>query len=139
MPISPKNRRGFLVNFIRKNRVNIQCPPLFLYQIVINLISNAIDSYNEISDTRKRQINIYLEKDLEYINLQISDNGIGVRKTDADKIFNPFYTTKEKGTGIGLPTVKNILEEKLGGSIKLESDAGSRTVFKILIPLKNQK
>lgn len=122
---------------LRKNKVRTKCPPIFLYQILINLISNAIDAYNEVKDSRDRRINIILEKIKNDIVIKIIDNGIGIKEEESKKIFDPFYTTKETGTGIGLPTVKNIVEKEFKGNIQVESTYNKGTVFKILLPIKN--
>lgn len=130
-----QNNITFLL--IRKNKVRTNCPPLFFYQMIINLISNAIDSYDEIMDSRDRYINIILEKEKPNIVIKIVDNGIGLESNKINKIFSPCYTTKEKGTGTGLPTVKNIVEKEFNGKIKIVSKLDCGTTFKILIPLKN--
>ncbi len=138
--VSTKARHNNIsIIFIRKNRVRINCPPLFLYHIVINLLSNAIDAYDKIKDDRDKHINITLEQDSANFCIKIIDNGSGITESEKLRIFNQFYTTKESGTGTGLPTVKNILEKELNGSIEIESQIGIGSTFKALIPLKNRK
>ncbi len=102
-------------------------------QVFSNLISNAIDSFEGIADGRKKEIEIKLYTTDSKINLEIKDNGSGISKENIDKIFNPFFTTKtpEKGTGIGLTTVKSIVENDLHGKIKVESEENIGTTFKI--------
>jgi PAS domain S-box-containing protein len=65
--------------------------------------------------------------------ISIADTGVGIPKDDMDKIFEPFYTTKEGGIGIGLAIVKDIIEEN-GGRISVESDLGRGTTFHIRLP-----
>jgi len=71
------------------------------------------------------------------IKIEISDNGPGIPKESIDKIFDPFYTTKEvgKGTGLGLSIVYSIIE-KLGGRIMVASEIGQGTTFNIYLPVK---
>ena len=69
--------------------------------------------------------------------VEITDNGPGIPKEGIDKIFDPFYTTKEvgKGTGLGLSIVYSIIE-KLGGRIMVASEIGLGTTFTIYLPIK---
>jgi polar amino acid transport system substrate-binding protein len=67
--------------------------------------------------------------------IEVSDTGIGIEKEDIERIFNPFYTTKDPGvgTGLGLYIAYNEIE-KLNGSIEVESEKGQGTTFKVQIP-----
>jgi PAS domain S-box-containing protein len=71
----------------------------------------------------------------KYVNIKISDTGMGIPKTVIDSIFEPYFTTKEmgKGTGLGLATVHGIVE-KISGKIIVESSLGEGTKFEIYIP-----
>ena len=98
-----------------------------------NIIKNSIDS---IKDTGKVKISII--EDNEYLKIYISDNGIGIKQSLKNKIFNPGVTTKERGWGLGLSLSKRIIEEYHKGEIKLiESIVGQGT--KMLIKLKAVK
>ena len=98
-----------------------------------NIIKNSIDS---IKDTGKVKISIIEEN--EYLKIYISDNGIGIKQSIKNKIFNPGVTTKERGWGLGLSVSKRIIEEYHNGEIKLiESIVGQGT--KMLIKLKTVK
>ena len=67
------------------------------------------------------------------IVLKISDTGIGMSKKTLEKLFTPFFTTKEFGTGLGLSTVKKIVEAHRG-DIKVESEPGKGTTVKVRLP-----
>ena len=98
-----------------------------------NIIKNSIDS---IKDTGKVKISIIEEN--KYLKIYISDNGIGIKQSIKNKIFNPGVTTKERGWGLGLSLSKRIIEEYHNGEIKLiESIVGQGT--KMLIKLKTVK
>ena len=98
-----------------------------------NIIKNSIDS---IKDSGKVKISIIEEN--EYLEIYISDNGIGIKQSLKNKIFNPGVTTKERGWGLGLSLSKRIIEEYHKGEIKLiESIVGKGT--KMLIKLKAVK
>ena len=98
-----------------------------------NIIKNSIDS---IKDSGKVKISIIEEN--EFLKIYISDDGIGIKQSIKNKIFNPGVTTKERGWGLGLSLSKRIIEEYHNGEIKLiESIVGQGT--KMLIKLKTVK
>ena len=68
------------------------------------------------------------------MSLEIRDTGVGIPKDKLDKIFLPFFTTKEKGTGMGLALVHKIVLSH-GGRIEVNSEEGRGTTFLILLPL----
>ena len=72
----------------------------------------------------------------DMIELSVTDSGHGIAPEDLDKIFNPFFTTKEvgKGTGLGLTVVHGIVQEH-GGQVKVESEVRKGTTFRILLPI----
>lgn len=79
-----------------------------LSQIIINIILNSNDALKNLD---KPKINILIKEEHNYILLVISDNGMGMSKDTQRKAFEPFYTTKETGTGLGLFVVKKLVEE----------------------------
>jgi signal transduction histidine kinase len=68
------------------------------------------------------------------LSLEIRDAGVGIPRDKLDKIFLPFFTTKEKGTGMGLALVHKIVLSH-GGRIEVDSAEGRGTTFRILLPL----
>jgi signal transduction histidine kinase len=70
-----------------------------------------------------------------YVNIRVSDNGIGIEEKNMDKIFLPYFSTKgRKGTGIGLSTVKQIVEH-CSGTLSVSSQLGKGATFCIRLPL----
>lgn len=101
-----------------------------LLQVVLNLITNAIEACDE---NGRVVIRTYVEKDKDgkpKYYLAVEDNGIGIKEEDKAKIFDDFYTTKKDGTGLGLHVCKNILKEQ-NAEISFESKYGEGTVFVI--------
>ena len=100
---------------------------LYFLQIFMNLISNAIDACEEITGEKRILITATETKDSpahkDYIQITVTDNGEGIPTENQAKIFDNFYTTKTTthGNGIGLHMIKKIVEEKLHGSIHIES------------------
>ncbi|MDZ5471302.1 ATP-binding protein [Bacillus sp. 31A1R] len=114
------------------NDIYAQVDDSQLKQVLINLIQNAIDA----SSTKRSDIIIYLnEIDQVYYEIKIVDFGIGISEERQESLFQPFFTTKEKGTGLGLMVCKRIIEQHKG-SIELISKEGFGTTVKIILPKK---
>ena len=123
--------------------VNID--PTQVDQIVLNLCVNARDAIIDIGKVCIETANFKLEEDYcnanpgcipgEYVMLAVSDNGCGIEKNVIDHIFEPFYTTKEKGkgSGMGLATVYGIARQN-EGFVKVYSELGKGTTFKVYLP-----
>ena len=103
--------------------------------IFINLLSNSIRMLSK-HDSIKKKIKITAENSAKNFKLKFSDNGPGINENNRDKVFRLFYTTTKEGTGLGLPIVKEIVEE-YDGSIKIKtSELENGATFEVLIPLR---
>ncbi len=110
--ISEKNIKFKLNSKSVKNFINGDEEQL--NRVFINLIKNSIESIQEkrIKNVDfKGKINIDITKDNDYIYLVIIDNGVGFDKVDKTKMLTPYFTTKEKGTGLGLAVVSKIISD----------------------------
>lgn len=100
-----------------------------ILQVLINLIQNAV----EATETNG-EIKLLISQDLQkQIEIEISDNGCGMDESNLQNIFNLYFTTKAKGTGIGLSIVQRIIYEH-HGTINVESIKDKGTSFKIVLP-----
>jgi len=111
-------------------------PPLrldkaLIKQALVNLILNAKQALNQ-SETR--EIILRAEAHRDHVSIDVIDTGRGIPQEDKDKVFEAFYSTREGGSGLGLPTTRRIIEEH-GGQIWLHSDQGRGTCFTIRLPL----
>ncbi len=113
----------------------ILADPTQIDQVITNLVNNSADA---IIDSGT--ITIELKSREDKILLSVADNGIGMEESMLDQIFSPFYSTKtgEKGTGLGLYIVSNILKNHKA-KIECESKKGEGTKFKIFFPKINGK
>jgi two-component system NtrC family sensor kinase len=102
-------------------------------QVIMNSLSNAKDALANVNN-KKIGLNIYTLK--KEVIVKISDNGEGIEKDELEKVFMPFYSTKEKGkgTGVGLSLSKTVMRE-LGGRINVESELRRGTTFSYVFPL----
>ncbi len=107
--------------------------PVQLQQILINLISNAIDAVDG-RPSAERRIWLEAEAEVDAIALRVRDTGRGV--SDSDRIFETFYTTKPKGMGIGLAVSRSIAEAH-DGSLSVLSQPGLGAEFTLKIPYSN--
>lgn len=133
--------------------VDPSCPPILadgtqLHQVIMNLCTNALHAMHE-QETGQLEISLHkidiqadpaisqLEPPAgEYLQLLISDTGIGMDKATQEKIFEPYFTTKKtgEGTGLGLAVAHGIIRG-FGGYISVYSEPGKGTCFKIYLPI----
>jgi len=95
---------------------------------LMNLILNAIEAMREGGT-----LNVAIDHTEQSLQLEIADTGLGISEEEAKKIFEPFYTTKEQGLGLGMPYAKKIIEQH-GGTISLNSRRGKGTTISITLP-----
>ena len=112
---------------VEKTLTEIYADKNLINQVVVNLISNAIDALQQIEEHRKIAIELSANRDNRVV-IKISNNGPAIPEDIQEKIFIPFYTTKETGSGIGLSLSRQIMRS-LKGSISLVSNEQEDTVF----------
>ncbi|MCP3901928.1 MAG: response regulator, partial [Desulfobacteraceae bacterium] len=136
---------------VDRNCGHVNADPTQIHQIIMNLCTNSFHamekiggeltiSLKEVSLSKEELIehsNLTLNK---YISLQVTDTGNGMDDKIQERIFDPYFTTKEegKGTGLGLATVYNIVQS-YNGAIFVQSNPGQGTSFTILLPIDYSK
>jgi signal transduction histidine kinase len=105
-------------------------------QILNNLIINSIDAMDE-SGLIEIRSDLVKKQESGYCRLSIRDTGKGISKEDSQLVFTPYFTTKESGTGLGLPIVERIVNDH-GGTIWFDSGEGIGTTFYIDLPLERE-
>jgi signal transduction histidine kinase len=103
-----------------------------LLQVFINILFNAVDAMEGHGDI----LRFSTKQRGNYLIFQVEDSGTGIPKSEINKIFEPFYTTKEvgKGTGLGLSVSYGIIKN-FNGEIHVESKVGKGSIFKIKLPI----
>lgn len=114
-----------------KKSFDVSADPELMKQVFLNIMLNGMQA---IKKGGVLSIDYNLNENKTMVEISISDTGPGIKEEDKGKIFNPFFTTKSKGTGLGLYNVKNIVESH-NGEIKVSSRAGSGTTFTIVLPV----
>ena len=114
--------------------------PFFVYSneetirlVLFNLINNALEALGRYVTTKQKKIKVMIDRYDSNIRIRVMDNGAGISEENMENIFNPFFTTKESGTGLGLYIVGTELE-KVQGTISVTSREEIETVFTVLIP-----
>jgi two-component system, NtrC family, sensor kinase len=109
--------------------------PRNLQQVFLNLILNAIQAMPEGG-----RITVRGAVENDFVRVDVSDNGCGIPREHLDKVFDPFFTSKEngEGTGLGLSVSYGIVE-KHGGRITVESELGEGTTFSVFLPVARDR
>lgn len=103
-----------------------------IIRVLTNLVKNAIQSMDENQKNPKIFVRLYTQQNRAIIEVQ--DNGTGIAKEIQDRIFEPQFTTKSSGMGLGLPMIKNIVES-YGGSINFKTSSNTGTTFYVKLPI----
>ncbi len=112
-------------------------------QVVLNIVVNAADAIGENvseGDDRKGQIKVSTRRDGESVEIRVCDTGGGIPEEIQQKVFDPFFTTKDvgKGTGQGLAISHDVIVNKHGGTLRLETEPGIGTTFIIRLPIATE-
>ena len=105
----------------------VQGDSVQLQQVLLNLILNAADALAEVSD-RPRELTIVTRPESGGVRVEVKDNGVGIEKEKLASIFQPFYTTKPNGMGLGLSISRSIIENH-GGQLSAQPNHGPGTTF----------
>jgi PAS domain S-box-containing protein len=121
-----------------ENSITLPLDPAQMEDAVLNLIINAIDS---VDGDGRVKIRVALSENQEAeseeeATIEVSDNGRGIGEENLSRIFNPFFTTTDGGTGLGLPAVRRIARAH-GGRIDVKSTVGKGSTFTIHLPLSS--
>jgi nitrogen fixation/metabolism regulation signal transduction histidine kinase len=116
-----------------QNDVSVKMDKRHINQVLANIIINGIDAMDGAGQIEIRT-DLVKKRESRYCRLSIRDSGKGIVKADRSRVFTPYFTTKESGTGLGLPIVERIVNDH-DGTIWFNSAAGAGTTFFIDFPL----
>lgn len=125
------------IKVLQKKEIIIYGHALKFYQVVLNLITNAIDAYHQYESTN-RIVTIVLDQKGSYVTLHIIDHGCGISEHNAEKIFEPFFSTKEttQNLGLGLSHAKHSIEQYFNGTISIHSKPNNGTTCIVRFPIQ---
>ena len=111
-----------------------------LHQVIVNLLDNAAQAQEEVPGRPRRDAEIAVRTQLEggHFILEVADDGPGIPDDVLPRIFEPLFSTKGFGVGLGLPLVKKIIDQH-GGDIEVVTGVGDGTTFRIRLPLAISK
>lgn len=120
----------------------VVCDVEMMKQVFLNIILNGIqampDGGNLHIETKFSNVDKAIPNVTPFVEIIFKDNGIGISQENLPKIFDPFFSTKEGTSGLGLPIVHNIIDMHKG-AIHVESGQGGGTVFTVLLPYKEKR
>ena len=103
-----------------------------LKQVFANVLDNAIDALAGVAEDRR--VELFIENGGKRATVRVRDNGAGIAPDKVERIFSPFFTTKDNGTGLGMAISKKIVEAH-EGSVDVVSEPGRGTEFAVTLPL----
>ncbi|CAM2739147.1 HAMP domain-containing protein [Flavobacterium succinicans] len=103
-----------------------------LIRVITNLVKNAIQAIPEMQE--EKSIKVVVKRTQDQVVISVQDNGVGVSQDAISKIFEPKFTTKSSGMGLGLGIIKNIIEN-YNGTITFETQLGKGTTFRVTLPI----
>ena len=113
--------------------LHVKGDPVQLQQVVLNLIINAMDAVSD-ADKRKREVSVATARAGNRAEIRVADTGPGIASADLGSVFNPFFTTKPEGMGMGLAIARTIVEAH-HGTISAENQPWGGALFTIRLPL----
>ena len=123
---------GLQVDYPR-DLIIIQCDYEKMVIALLNILINAVEAIEH----NNGRISISARKEKDLCMIEISDNGTGISDEKLPRLFEPYYTSKRNGIGLGLAATLNIIQAH-NGVIEVNSEVNKQTVFTITLPLKPQ-
>jgi two-component system sensor histidine kinase HydH len=120
-----KSSYGIIINLPEKD-ISVNCDARKIEGVMSNLLNNAVHALDG-----QGEIDVTVSTDSDFVTIQVRDSGPGIPKENLEKIFEPMFTTKKTGTGLGLVICKSIVEQH-GGSISVSNKP---TTFTIKLPV----
>ncbi|QOZ23649.1 PAS domain S-box protein [Bradyrhizobium sp. CCBAU 51753] len=108
-----------------------------LQQVIINLVMNGIEAMDAVTDRTRELVIQSSRDDMEHVQLAVTDSGVGIAENDADRVLDPFFTTKSSGLGMGLSICRSIVEAH-GGRLSIVHKQGPGASFRFDLPLHKE-
>ena len=128
-----ENRGQRISTTVSRNLPDVPCDAAQIKQVFVNLIRNAMQAMG-----RGGELKVETGSNSEAVFVSITDTGSGIPEEKLNQLFQPFFTTKKKGSGLGLMIVQRIIREH-AGRIDVESKPGKGTTFRVWLPLHEKR
>ena len=119
-----------LIEKLDSDLTEVEVDPDQIQQVLVNMMTNAIQAMTEGG-----KLTVGARQNAKFLDIEITDTGAGIPQESVDKIFEPLFTTRAKGIGLGLAVSKSIIDRH-GGHVEVKSKVGKGTTFNIKLPLK---
>lgn len=126
-------QNGVQIQFLEFDQVHSLTHPLYIYQVIVNLVSNAIDASAHGSD---KKVIIIIKKQEGSFTIECKDFGPGISPRVRKAMFKPGFTTKPDGHGFGLYSVRHIVTQSLGGTLSVYSEPNTGSLFFCRLPIR---
>ena len=121
-----------------KDLPRVLCDRIQLQQVILNLLLNGMDACAQATAGERRVvIGIRREEGAHQLEITVRDNGPGIPHDKRDRVFEPFFSTKPQGLGMGLPISRAIIESH-GGRMWVDNNDGSGAVFRFTLPVAEE-
>ncbi len=121
---------------LKDNVPKISCNPIQIEQVILNVGRNGIQAMAEIQPAANRILTIRSFVDGDKVAIVVTDAGKGLDVEELERVFEPFYSAKDGGHGLGLSISKSIITEH-GGDIQVKSSPGDGATFTVLLPARD--
>lgn len=132
-PLARRNQVQIALDLPDEN-IRVECDAVMIEQVLFNLLRNALESVAAQGTAAPDAVGIQVEREASGVTVSVCDRGAGIR--DPEKLFQPFYTTKSEGMGLGLAICRTVIESH-GGRLWAEAREGGGACFRFRLPCAN--
>ena len=136
LPLIQLQAKSYLINLkieIQKPLPDVFIDPISLEQVILNLTRNAMQAMHDLA-VQKRALQITVNQIGNLVQVEVIDNGAGIAKEVAERLFSPFFSTKAEGMGMGLNICRTIIEFH-GGQLNYRPNPSGGTIFSFTVPI----
>ena len=126
------SEKGLNFHYQCNTEVTVNTDPDMLLQVLLNLLKNSI-----AATPQGGEVSLAASGDNRYVRITVSDNGRGMSEQESEKMFDPFFTTRKDGTGLGLAVSHQIVEQ-LGGAFEVKTSMDTGTSITIVLPFSKE-
>ncbi|MEC7377233.1 MAG: ATP-binding protein, partial [Pseudomonadota bacterium] len=131
--VDMRNNKGAISLAVPDDMPEVLADPIHVQQVALNLIRNALEATSSIDSDAPVEVSARVQGD-SCVRIQVRDHGVGLSGDAEEKLFLPFFTTKDEGMGIGLSTCRSLIQAQ-GGDIGFERPEDGGACFYFTLPV----